>query len=263
MNTWLWLDDLFAVRVAMTLVHFLWQGAAIALLVMVGDWLLRKATAQTKYLLHVVAISAMAACLPITFFLVSPEPPAINIASTSVPGVRSATREPLVTLLPVNELASPSPEVTSEPVALDVDADAVAAQPKRAEPPVGVTTPGPAATTEQSPRDADGASPDVVAGTQFARVATYFVIAYLLCVVGMLGRLCWRCGVGTVCVRLPAPSTIHICWRPSPDTRVASVCVPCRRSRIVNRSLSRSWSESYAPSSCYRRHWPAAWHRNK
>ncbi|MBC8357137.1 MAG: redoxin domain-containing protein [Planctomycetes bacterium] len=69
MNPSLWLDDSFSLRLAQTLVHFLWQGSLVAILAFTLDCLIRRGSAQSRYLLNVVAMLAMLTCLPITFVL--------------------------------------------------------------------------------------------------------------------------------------------------------------------------------------------------
>lgn len=75
MNTLSWLvDGSFSMRLTLALLHFLWQGCAGGMLVIVGGWLLSNATARLRYSLNVAAMLLLAACLPVTFFLLgSPE----------------------------------------------------------------------------------------------------------------------------------------------------------------------------------------------
>ncbi len=71
MNTLSWIvDGSFSTRLTVALLHFVWQGCAGGMLVIVGGWLLRGAAARTRYSLNVAAMLLMAACLPVTFFLV-------------------------------------------------------------------------------------------------------------------------------------------------------------------------------------------------
>ncbi|MDP7014993.1 MAG: M56 family metallopeptidase [Pirellulaceae bacterium] len=62
-----WFDETISVRLAVALLHFVWQGALIALLVAAGGRLLKRATAQLRYAANVVAMLTMLACLPATF----------------------------------------------------------------------------------------------------------------------------------------------------------------------------------------------------
>lgn len=67
MNELISFDTVWCVRLIETLIHFLWQGAAIALLTLVAAIALRRASANARYVLYVAALVLMAACLPATF----------------------------------------------------------------------------------------------------------------------------------------------------------------------------------------------------
>ena len=54
-----------------TLVHFLWEGAAIALLALAALWMLRHRSPQARYLVACAALVAMAAAPPITAIVLS------------------------------------------------------------------------------------------------------------------------------------------------------------------------------------------------
>ena len=61
-----------------TLVHFLWQGAAIAAAAAIGLRLLRRGSPQARYVLACVALAAMLASPAVTAArLLSPTPPAV------------------------------------------------------------------------------------------------------------------------------------------------------------------------------------------
>ncbi len=49
MITFDWLDESFSLRLAVTLLHFLWQGVAVSLLMIVAGWMLKRASAQMRY----------------------------------------------------------------------------------------------------------------------------------------------------------------------------------------------------------------------
>ncbi|MFM9962440.1 MAG: M56 family metallopeptidase, partial [Planctomycetaceae bacterium] len=61
------IDPSFSYRLIATLMHFLWQGCLVALLAVVGDGLLSRASACRRYALHVAALAIMVACVAITF----------------------------------------------------------------------------------------------------------------------------------------------------------------------------------------------------
>lgn len=71
MSAFTWIGDSFAMRVAATLLHFFWQGLLVAAVVVVAGLLLRKSSAKLRYSIIVLALMLMAACLPVTFGLVS------------------------------------------------------------------------------------------------------------------------------------------------------------------------------------------------
>ncbi len=69
MSGFTWMGDAFALRVAATLLHFVWQGAALALIAVLLNQLLCNATARTRYSVNVGLLVAMVACLPLTFVI--------------------------------------------------------------------------------------------------------------------------------------------------------------------------------------------------
>lgn len=54
-------------RFALTLIHFLWQGALIGALVAVAVWILRKSPPSSRYALHSVALVCLPICVAVTF----------------------------------------------------------------------------------------------------------------------------------------------------------------------------------------------------
>ena len=62
-----WLDESLSIQLVRTLLHFLWQGAIIALVDFAVAQFLKGGSARARYSLHVAALLAMACCLPITF----------------------------------------------------------------------------------------------------------------------------------------------------------------------------------------------------
>ena len=63
------MGDAFALRLATTLMHFVWQGLLLAIVAVVAGRTLHKASAGTRYSINVCALFAMLACLPTTFFI--------------------------------------------------------------------------------------------------------------------------------------------------------------------------------------------------
>jgi beta-lactamase regulating signal transducer with metallopeptidase domain len=64
-----WLNEDYCLRLTQALAHFLWQGCAIAAGFAAVDWLLRKHSANARYVCGLTALLLMAACLPATLFL--------------------------------------------------------------------------------------------------------------------------------------------------------------------------------------------------
>jgi len=67
MSEFTWAGDAFALRVAATLLHFVWQGLILAFVVGVAGVLLHRASARVRYAVNVVTLLAMVNCLPVTF----------------------------------------------------------------------------------------------------------------------------------------------------------------------------------------------------
>lgn len=70
MNALFWLDESMSLRLVQALLHFLWQGCAVALVVVLAGRMLRHASAQARYSFSVAALLVMVLCLPVTFLLV-------------------------------------------------------------------------------------------------------------------------------------------------------------------------------------------------
>ncbi len=67
------IDSAFCVRLVLTLAHFLWQAAVIALVAGMAVMLFRRATAQLRYVVLVVALVLMTAS-PVMTFILLPNP---------------------------------------------------------------------------------------------------------------------------------------------------------------------------------------------
>lgn len=63
------MGDAFALRLATTLLHFVWQGLLLAIVAAVAGRTLHKASASTRYSINVCTLFAMLVCLPTTFFV--------------------------------------------------------------------------------------------------------------------------------------------------------------------------------------------------
>ena len=70
-ETWIsletWLDPQFCTRLAMTLVHFLWQGLLIGAVVCISTFALASHRATARYQIGLLALFAMLLCLPLTY----------------------------------------------------------------------------------------------------------------------------------------------------------------------------------------------------
>lgn len=85
-----WAGEAFSLRLAITLLHFVWQGLVIAAVVLLSGWMLRTGSARLRYAVNVAGLFCMLACLPVTFALVdapmaAPEPIAVERPAPTVP----------------------------------------------------------------------------------------------------------------------------------------------------------------------------------
>ena len=70
MNAYFPFDEGSMVRLLMTLLHFLWQGGAVAAVTIGAGWILRRASSHVRYLVNVAAMLMMAICPIVTFGVV-------------------------------------------------------------------------------------------------------------------------------------------------------------------------------------------------
>lgn len=75
-------DQAFSLRLTVALLHFLWQGALIAVTAAMATWLLRRASANARYTVHVAALALMPACVAVTFGRVAIDSPASTVDSS-------------------------------------------------------------------------------------------------------------------------------------------------------------------------------------
>lgn len=93
MNALALAESHFCLRWAEALMHFLWEGFAIAAMAGVVAWSLRRASTRARYAVYLASLLVMAACLPATFAVVGqPDaplavnaPPAVTPAPTDAP----------------------------------------------------------------------------------------------------------------------------------------------------------------------------------
>ena len=66
--------DSLSLRLVQALLHFLWQGCAVALVTALAGRLLSRTSAQVRYAAYVAAMVVMVLCLPVTFALLDVPP---------------------------------------------------------------------------------------------------------------------------------------------------------------------------------------------
>lgn len=131
MLSWM-LEDSFATGLTLTLLHFLWQGCFIGVLVVIGGAVLRKASARTRCTVNVAAMLLMAACLPVTFFLIVspkfvPNRPIAFVPENGIPSLPpqgpEESSQPFEEMIPahaeVNGAAESAVEQNQPPIAVN------------------------------------------------------------------------------------------------------------------------------------------------
>ncbi len=79
------IDPSFSFRLLITFLHFLWQGSLVALLAILGDTLLSRASASRRYTLHVATLMIMMACVAVTFSKVASPVLSSSVATKLAP----------------------------------------------------------------------------------------------------------------------------------------------------------------------------------
>ncbi len=188
MNPFPWLDESFSLRLIQSLLHFLWQATLLGAAARGAEQALKRGTAQTKYLLYVVAMLAMACCMPITFALI--EPPTKRVQKSE--GGRAQERTE-----PLGETADPYAILQVRPLKVPASTDNSVA------PLDGTSVQSSAAGSKiaASMRHGKGKSAESVALTAgpdsalsrskwtLAALAPTLTIAYLTCVLCLIARL--------------------------------------------------------------------------
>lgn len=100
-------------RIGWALVHFLWQGAVLAIVLGTLLWLLRHRSANLRYLASCGALILMALCVPVTLSVVPASEPAAVVEPAAEPGTH---------IMP--EAAAPAPRA-AEPIEMAPLAPAV------------------------------------------------------------------------------------------------------------------------------------------
>ena len=132
------LEPALSLRLTLTLLHFLWQGALLGLAAFAADRGLRRATSRTRYAIFVGILATMGAALPTTFLLIRTAEPQTKLASaleaTPAPIVMTNS-SPAPMPRPIGEAsrpADPIPGSESEPITDLSRADAVIEPPPTA-----------------------------------------------------------------------------------------------------------------------------------
>ncbi len=162
------LEPALSLRLTLTLLHFLWQGALLGLAAFAADRGLRRASSRTRYAVFVSILAAMSAALPTTFLLIRIAEPQSNLAtvlvSTSVPVVMTNS-SPAVTPRPIGKASQPVNSI----------------QDRQPEP---ISDLGPAGAFIESP-----AAPNEPPTARLKPYATAVTLTYLAGIVLMLARL--------------------------------------------------------------------------
>ncbi len=108
MNPFPWIDESFSLKLVVTLIHFVWQGAAVGLIVVVAGWLLKRAAAQVRYSLNVAAMLLMVVCLPVTFAFVDVRQDAGAVSQLTMAGSGTPDHELLTAGGSPSAFASPA-----------------------------------------------------------------------------------------------------------------------------------------------------------
>jgi WD40 repeat protein/beta-lactamase regulating signal transducer with metallopeptidase domain len=126
------LEPALSLRLTLTLLHFLWQGALLGLVALAADRALRRATSRVRYAMFVGILAMMGAALPATFSLVrvgeeqhriplATAPPSPTIVATTTSG--PTTLRPAAFAAP--NATAPSRDPATTPMADPELADAL------------------------------------------------------------------------------------------------------------------------------------------
>lgn len=164
---WTALDSELWVSLTLAMLHFLWLGCAIGLAAALLGRLLRDGSSQTRYLVNLTALLAMAACLPVTLAVVR----APKVSGTVT---RPAETGETIALAQVPSAPNESGVSHENPIA-----------------PTEPLLPDTVAPVENQPFAQVGAPPPTVAPSPslLERAAPFVAAAYLAGVLVMLGRL--------------------------------------------------------------------------
>ena len=194
MNELLNMSEVYSLRLAQTLLHFLWQAAAIGMLVFLVEKIQLKLSARKKYTMHVAALLVMAGCLPLTFAFVP------NSESMHSDLRQLSTSERIATFpltQPSNEhnsLSAIAESDSSTPLDSTTETEAVS-QPPNESPaitvPNGLTEKNVTGPLNQNLAAAELEQVETTNDSFLSMTALFVTALYAMCVVGMLLRLAW------------------------------------------------------------------------
>ena len=184
MNLEAFFSSPFHARLVLTLGHFLWQAAAIAVLAWVAIVLLRRSSSQLRYGVLAAALVAMAACPPVTFCFLrtSAEAVAEPLPPERGPGAEQAF------------VTTPAPIVSGS---------SDRAGPARGDQTVPSAPPRSAGTLAEAPSKPE--APAAAGKRSWKDLAAYLTAVYVLGVAVMLGRLLLGLSGGRKLRRLSEP----------------------------------------------------------
>ena len=168
------LSNELCLRLALTLLHFLWQGLLVGAAAMLGARLLRTATASTRYMVFTTALLLLPVCVVITFQCI--ELPPSDILTTSEHSAAVTTVE----VVAYPDMATPYADVEGESVPYNVRKPADFVMPTKSEP-LPVSSGTQAVAVPQSTTEAPASNA--------IHWATYLVAGYLIGVAVFLLRL--------------------------------------------------------------------------
>ncbi|HET6880999.1 MAG TPA: M56 family metallopeptidase, partial [Pirellulales bacterium] len=189
MNPLAWYDESFSLPFTQTLLHFLWQGTLIAIAARGVEQVFRRGPAQAKYLLHVVALLAMACCLPVTFVLIAPSSEDGNImASGQEPARQQRLAVPAGFDWAVEKRLDDQEQPTGT-VLSGKSASTLAGDGERNDAFVTAALAGNVTQVAGTSATALPGKGTPRAGSWLSILAPYLTIAYLMGVLGLLARL--------------------------------------------------------------------------
>lgn len=169
-------DSTFWLHSALTLLHFLWQGLLLAVVVCVAAWCLRNRSAAARYRLHAATLLLMPVCLPVTFMFLHQEE--VRQAPDLVLDSQ-APAQPFDVVLPI-EVPADTPHATAlSDTSTSTAMEAATAAALSTNLPAGNLTP---VDSIVSPASTDS-------GTSVERVARWTTAAYLIGVGLMFVRM--------------------------------------------------------------------------